>query len=424
MRYGMLSDDLTGSMDAGVRMLAAGLDVGVCFEPGRIGELAGRLDLVVLDTESRNVAAADAVEAVRSALESLRTAGAPLLYKKIDSTLRGNLGAELDTVLQAGSIRTIVVAPALPYNGRVTRGGVVFVHGVPLAETEFAADPLAPLTDSRAAALIARQSRASAALVDLETVRGGSLASALARMEKAGSRILVADAESDADLALIARALFGRAGVLGCGSAGLFDQLRPLVSDGAPARAAALPPAAAPAIVLSGSPSRVSKAQLARAAADGLVAAFSLDGRIADPRARGAEVERVAGLAAAALRAGTSVAVDGAGAGKAQILDAHRGDAAAMLAESARVQGALAAVLDRLLAAARPGCLVLFGGDTALSVCRRIGAAGLRIAAEAEPFVPAGLSMGGAWDGLPIVTKAGGFGSERVIERALSLLRG
>ena len=168
----------------------------------------------------------------------------------------------------------------------------------------------------------------------------------------------------------------------------------------------------------------MSKAQLARAAADGRVAAFALDGRLAEPRARAAEIERVAGLAAAALRAGASVAVDGAGAGKAEILGSHGGDAAAMLAESARVQEALAAVLGRLLAAAKPGCLVLFGGDTALSVCRHLVAAGLRIVAEAEPFVPAGLIVGGPWDGLPIVTKAGGFGSERVIESALRLLRG
>jgi uncharacterized protein YgbK (DUF1537 family) len=130
----------------------------------------------------------------------------------------------------------------------------------------------------------------------------------------------------------------------------------------------------------------------------------------------------VAGLAAADLRAGRNVAIDAAAAGKAEILGAHAGDTRAMLEESARVQESLVDVLRSLLKGPRPGGLILFGGDTALSVCRSLAAAGIRIAAEAEPFVPAGVILGGPWEGLPIVTKAGGFGSEGVIESALRLL--
>ncbi len=418
----MLADDLTGAMDAGVRALSAGLRIGVCLEAGRLREVAGGLDIVVLDTESRNEAAGEAAARVGAALSALRRAGIRLLYKKIDSTLRGNLGAELDAVLEAGDAAAIVVAPALPYNGRTTRGGTVYVDGVPLSQTEFAADPLSPLADSRVAALIGRQSRHRAALVSLDAVRGGGLEAALRSLQQAGTRIVVVDAETEADLALIARAVFEQEALLACGSAGLFDQLRPLL--GAGAASDARPPAGrAPLLVLSGSPSRVSKAQLARAAADGRVAALALDGRLADRRAREAEAGRVADLAAAALRAGRNVAVDAAGAGKAEILRAHGGDARAMLAESGRVQHALGLLLSRLLAQTRPCGLLLFGGDTALGACRAIGCAGLRIVAEAEPFVPVGLAIGGPWDGLPLVTKAGGFGSEQVIENALRLLR-
>ncbi len=319
------------------------------------------------------------------------------------------------------------MAPALPYNGRVIRGGVAFVNGTPLAETEFASDPFSPLPDSRVAALIGRQSVHPVALLGLDTVRGAELPASLRELRERGSRIVVADAESEADLAAIAAAVYAGAGCLACGSAGLFDQLRPLVAReaGGPAAAGRRRAAAAraPIIVLSGSPSRVSKEQVRRAAADGRAVLLPLDGGAADGRERQAELERVARLAEQAVRAGSDVVVDAAGAGKAEILAAHGGDARAMAEASGRVQAALSALLARLLAGPRPGGLVLFGGDTALNACRTLGIAGIRIEAEAEPFVPAGIALGGQWDGLPLVTKAGGFGGERVIENALRLLR-
>ena len=59
--------------------------------------------------------------------------------------------------------------------------------------------------------------------------------------------------------------------------------------------------------------------------------------------------------------------------------------------------------------------LVLFGGDTAISVSRCIGAKGIHIIDQIEPYIPLGLFIGSKIDTLPVVTKAGGFGNENTL---------
>jgi uncharacterized protein YgbK (DUF1537 family) len=139
-----LADDLTGALETGAAFAACGLRAVVAtawreFEP-----------VLVIDTESRHLPADEAARRVR---EVLRGRAARLIYKKTDSTLRGNIAAELAAVRESYPGSTVLYAPAYPALGRTVRGGRLHVHGVPVHRTAFAQDPLEPVRESSAASL-------------------------------------------------------------------------------------------------------------------------------------------------------------------------------------------------------------------------------------------------------------------------------
>ena len=116
----ILADDLTGAADCGLAFLRAGLPVTV-----GLGAAPGPVAAIDLDT--RRMSADDAAAAVREAAG--RAEG--LVYKKLDSTLRGHVAAEIRAALEATGLARAVIAPAFPAQGRTVRGGQVFVDGEP-----------------------------------------------------------------------------------------------------------------------------------------------------------------------------------------------------------------------------------------------------------------------------------------------------
>ncbi len=99
----------------------------------------------IIDTESRHLLSDAAAQAIRNIATECRQAD--FIYKKTDSTLRGNIVAEMEALSEIlGGARTSYV-PAYPAMGRVVRHGRLYVHGVSLEATQFARDPLNPITD-------------------------------------------------------------------------------------------------------------------------------------------------------------------------------------------------------------------------------------------------------------------------------------
>ena len=138
--YAIIADDLTGAGDAGVQFAAAGLRTRTLRDDWTPESLAGA-EVVVVDTASRGLAAEQAYRRVAAAAARLQAAATQVVYKKIDSTLRGPLGAEIDAVLDACGLNLALVCPAYPANGRTLQDGVLLVGGIPVAETPAAADP-------------------------------------------------------------------------------------------------------------------------------------------------------------------------------------------------------------------------------------------------------------------------------------------
>lgn len=404
----LIADDLTGAADSGVQFAKRGFSTVLLLDPRSVSDA----EVVIVDTESR----ADPPEIARAKVHAVASSLPPveLIYKKIDSTLRGNVGAELEAIMEACHLERAVLAPAFPATGRTTVGGHQLLNGRPLEETAFAQDPLCPIADSYIPALLGGQMRCEVGLIELALVREGMAVLAKA-MRARGEAVLVVDATTEEDLRTIVRAA-AQAGLahLTCGSAGLADAVAEVMLGGYAASAAPKTAEAvavdAPVLVVAASRNPLTGLQLSRAAQEMELAVLAVDteGLAADA---GAEIRQLVAQAGGCLSTGRSVALSAVDspyvAGLSCTLAQSLGEMAARLAGRHTLAG-----------------LVLTGGDVALAVCRALGATALSLIGEVAPGIPLGRIRGGLQAGLPLVTKAGGFGQEEAIVTAIRHLRG
>lgn len=398
----LIADNLTGAMDSGLQFGKRGLPTLVAMSPERLPDA----EVLVVDTDTRE---ARATEAYRRVGEVARALAGRRLYKKVDSTMRGNVGYECRALLEALRPRAIVVAPAFPQGGRTTRDGIQRVDGKPLELTPFAHDPRWPMRQSHLPTLLLQQAGREVGHVPLQEVERGPEALAAA-LEARPEPLIVADALEDAHLAAIAGAVVALGeGWLPCGSAGLAEQWAAALGLGEGRGEA--PPAddAGPVLVVAGSRNDVTVAQLQRALAERGLPCVEVDPhQWWEPSG---QVRRLAEECLAHLGRRHDVVLTASLAP----LVAGRGGAVASL-----LGGVVAEVVGR----AALGGLFITGGDIAVATCRALGVQALAIAHEVQAGVPGGRLVGGPADGLRVVTKAGGFGDERAILDALDYLHG
>ena len=379
MNVAVIADDLTGAADTGVQLARGGYKTAVIFRGEEVP--AAGLDAVALDTDSRTRPAGFAAKRVIEAARAVRDAR--VVCKKLDSTLRGNVAAELSAALGATRRPRVVVAPAFPAAGRTTVGGVQLVHGVPVHETEMRNDPRTPVLEAHVPTLLAR-SFPSVATLGVED---------LADPEKVRltleAECVVADAERDADLEALVRAVPDPSGVLWAGSAGLALALGGVYPGPGAGEVPGSPGPARRVLVVIGSLSGVSREQLRR-----LVEEY---GDVAVPvhaDRRGA-VEEAAGIARRALSGGPCAVV-------------HSPGERSRPGTGGPVVRSLAEVAARICGQELFDALVMTGGSTAVRVALRLGASGIRLGGEVEAGVPWGTLIGP--NPYTVVTKAGGFG--------------
>lgn len=403
----IIADDLSGAADCGIACTTAGYGTLVV-----LGEREDELDCQVLaiDANTRGGSSADA--AAESA-RLVRLHGTPdrILFRKLDSTLRGHVATELAATLAARRAlgpAIIVLAPAFPATGRTTRDGVQLLDGSPMEQTAIwqreRMQGRAYLPEMMASADL------RSAVFDLAAVRDGRLAGAMTAAARDAIDVLCCDAESEDDLRRIAQAgaALGRQ-VIWAGSAGLAGHVpTSMLPQLATGRSAGGPVAAVsgPVLFVIGSLSAVSARQVALLAERPDVEHLLVPPAALRAGARTTRWRDIERELDAALETGHDVVVS---------LEAEP-DA------DPRDGLVLCHALASLTAphADRIGALVSAGGETARAVLLAFRAAGLRLCGEIEPGVP--LSLAEGWRRLPVVTKAGAFGSEQTFLRCRALL--
>lgn len=209
MKVGVIADDLTGANATGVRLSKQGFltQTKVHYEQ-EIFE--SDYNAVCIDTDSRYTDKVTTETRVKKVLENLSQWQADIICKRIDSTVRGNIGIEIDSMLNfLGEKAISIVVASFPDSNRITAGGYLLVNGVPVQETDVAKDPVNPLKNSFIPDIIAGQSEHDVAHIGLDIVLAGRRA-ILKTLEAAISdqkRIIVFDAVTNEEIENIAQAM-------------------------------------------------------------------------------------------------------------------------------------------------------------------------------------------------------------------------
>ncbi len=446
----LIADDLTGAADSGVTFAKHGARVVVSWTKAVGGPDDGGgagvsdADVVAYSTESRHCTETEAARRVAEIVadfSSIDPARDPVwIYKKIDSTLRGHPGPELAAVMaalagdglasdgtgsacgerrsagpprpQGEAFSRALVAPALPAQGRITRGGVHYVHDVPLTESVFGSE----VRTSDVAALIAPAfPEGSVKHLSLAILRQGVDAAASMlrgpplRSLSPSSCVVVADAETEADLGALVEVALATGTRLLCGSAGLAEALAERLAG------------------MGVWPPQSAVAQVQRSGKGVLVVAGSRNPRTLR------QIEALAAAGVPVVRPAVAWFEDtamGPDAVVAELAAALKGGAAVLTTAGLpplpvpgmQLVFRLAEVVAALLCTRDLAGVVLTGGDAAIAVGRALGAMALRLRGEVERGVPWGHLLDGEWEGLPVVTKAGGFGNEHTLLSAVEFL--
>ncbi|HAT1610253.1 TPA: D-threonate kinase [Raoultella planticola] len=413
MKMLVIADDFTGSNDTGVQLAKKGARTEVMLKAGQ--KPSRRADVLVINTESRAIPARQAAQSVSSVLAPwCGGEEIPLIYKKIDSTFRGNVGAEVTAAMRATGCRVAVIAAAIPSAGRTTRDGLCLVNGVPLLETEFASDPKTPITSSRIAELVAQQSEIPVHEVFLEELRRGALSALLSAYAAEAESMVVVDAVEDRDLRLIAQAVCEQKQMpLLVGAAGLANAL--------PVEAFMQEKQPLPVLVVAGSMSEATRRQVERALCQGRADVVEIDA--SRLLLAGSEHEQASVVEQACALLGrqrhTILRTSRSAEDRLLIttLCERTGMSRQQLGE--RLSQCLGVMTLRIIEQARIGGLFLTGGDIATAVAGALGAEGYRIQSEVAPCIPCGTFVNSEIDDLPVITKAGGFGSDSTLCDAL-----
>lgn len=230
---GIVSDDLTGANDTALQFFMKGSNTEIIFEAN--DELQNHLNVGTwaLTTESRNIEAKIAAQRVWENSKKIKEClNVSNYYKKIDSTLRGNIAVETLAMLDAIEYDAAIIAPAFIQEGRITIGGYQLLKGIPIERTDAARDTYAPIYDSYIPDILKKQVNETyhnlISTIELKTVAKGAgpITNKINELVSSGKKLIIADAVSSVDLEQIALAISkSQYNILPVGSAGLAHAL-------------------------------------------------------------------------------------------------------------------------------------------------------------------------------------------------------
>lgn len=422
----LIADDLTGGADAGAQFAKRGLKTLLAPLCGKGDPLAARpmQDILVINTITRGLPPAEAFDILTNLLKNFDSKQFPILYKKIDSTLRGNIGSEINAILQETNLPLCFLAPSYPEQGRALVGGIMIVRERPLAFTEAARDAASPVQESHIGKLLAKQTSLSIGMIDLTHVASGkeALRRVVEREQRVGRRIIAFDAVSRQDLATIAEVALSMETVpLLAGSAGLAGEVARILVPVQVSIGLEKQRTFQHVLIIGGSASAVTHAQLQQLQAAGFPC-FELPRELVSGNDKwGAKGRRkLVRLLGSALAGGSAIFRTFT---ERWTSNGNDGDTEIPQRITRAMAGITLAALQEAGIAASDLAMILTGGDTALGVLQLLDYDGIELKEELLEGIVWGSLRGGLWNGLTVVTKAGAFGKEdalvRVMERIM-----
>lgn len=425
----VIADDLTGANATGVLLTRMDYQTYTVMNSERIElSMLEHCDCVMYPTDSRGIDKEQAYNRVYNVAKLLKDEGVKVWSKRIDSTMRGNVGSETDALLDVlGPEYIAVSAPCFPASGRVVIGGYMLVNGLPLHKTEVALDPRTPVRVSDVKEIFEQQSRYRVGSIQMGDMMEGKhhLAGRMKELVQEGCRIIVTDCVTQEDLDLIADALI---------TSGLkFVAVDPGVFTATVARKLIVPAdrkAKKKILAVVGSVNPVTRVQmedlwLGQRTCHNIFA--ETEKFLISDESRDGEIARITAGVLEASKDFDILTVTGDGIYPENRIDfsEYRGQYPGGTDEmTGRINEAFAEIAHQVFLG-NPGFEGLYssGGDITVAVCRKFQTAGLCLLDEVLPLAAYGQFLKGDFEGVHIITKGGMVGERDAANRCITYLK-
>ncbi len=424
----VIADDLTGANATGVLLKKMNYKAYTVMNAERI-ELSTLkdCDCVLYPTDSRGVSPEIAYNRVYNVCELLKNDDVKVYSKRIDSTLRGNLGSETDAMLDSlGEDYIAIVAPCFPTSGRIVSGGYMLVNGLPLHKTDIAIDPKTSVKISETGVLFEQQSKYQVSTILMKDMMHGKhyLANLMKQCVEEGSRIVTLDCITQEDLDLIADAVITSKMKVIAVDPGVFTATlsRKLI---APAEKKVKSKILA--VVGSVNPNTTAQMEelwLSQRTHNVFVKSREL---LEGEERRRAEIDRVVAeiLNECDRNVVSTVTGDGIYAENRIDFKPYMERYQCSLDDITGMINSGFAEITYKIFKAEPGFQGLYtsGGDVTVAVCQKINTAGLDLLDEVLPLAAYGQFLKGEFEGVHIITKGGSQGGRDAINRCITYLK-
>lgn len=427
---GAVADDLTGATTTGVLLARSKARTAVFFNEEAAEKTEGidELDAILISSNSRPLPANEAYDKVKSATIALKRMGVEYFSKRIDTTLRGGVGVEIDAMLDQMKEGTVaVVVPAMPQSRRILVGGYSVIDGVALINTPVAQDVRTPVKENYIPRLLEGQTRRKVGLVTLDKVLAGEevIEEALAEQKKAGCEVIVVDGITLEDVENIAKACISLRWDVVAVDPGPFTSKLAFYRELISAEEPNIPPQADEAgktvLIAAGSATPVTKKQMEILCQDPCHVRVSVEPL---PLIEGGdvaldEVFKAVNKAAELLESDNqprAILFETALHGELLNLDEEdnkRHYAGGMSAN--RINAGLGMIVSQLLEKVgkeKVAGLYTTGGDTMVNVCYQLGVECIEVMDYVIPQTDVGRLVGSKYSGLPVVGKGGLTGND------------
>lgn len=398
-RFLIIADDFTGANDAGVQLTRRGIPTHVVFEPALIEDNS---ESYVLDTESRGLDSDDAYALLKGLFADIDFTKFDYIVKKTDSTLRGNIPMEVKALYDSLDNRTVIFAPAFPDIGRMTIDGRHYFNDKPLMETEFAKDPVKPITTDCLKELLEEAFDGECIHLTPDTLDYGN---------NYKNHLYSFDCRKNDELIKIVNT-FEKTDVtpLWVGSAGICDAILNNLEPTLPAAA------------LITSISEATRKQVKFAESKGIKLVQVPVHELLEKR----DYKYVDQMVSYISEGFDALLISSATYDRTELdLTVETGLKLGLsrLELATLIQDIMSELMEKVLEQVKLSGLFLSGGDTAIGFIKQIESEGSLILGEVSNGIPIMQLQKGRFPGLKVITKAGGFGNEDAIVYSLRKLK-
>lgn len=426
IKWGVVADDLTGANTAAALLTDSGFRTVTTVDHHHIETfLDDKYDAIVVNAASRTLDGEDALERVKYCTKILYDNGITHFSKRIDSTIRGNLGAETQGMLSVLPEDTIAcVVATFPASGRIVVGNYQLVNNIPVHLTMAGADPVKPVRSSLVIDNFKQQTSLPIGCVQLNEITAGveQTIEAVKKNIDKGKRIILFDAISFYDIEVISRAMTALGKSWIAVDPGPFTQKSYELLKGQKKKKFD-----GKILVVAGSASSLTHEQMGFLQAQTDAKIISIDSRRFIDSDEPIEEEKIIAKRIVALSYLSDVIgfrVEGASDMFVNISDEAQKRGIKPDDITRRITHGLARIAALILDMGIKGLrgIYLTGGDMTVAFCEECNIKALELKGEIQPHISYGFLVGGKNDNLPIVTKGGLIGAPDTIVKCIKYI--